>query len=128
MGRYDRYTRKEDLRPWKIHPIWRGIGCVLIVVLPIMAYAGATLLVQANVDNGWIRMPVEAVRTVDLPLIGSVPYLYANLALAAVMLLIGYGVVIIIYSGLFRAVGPPRYGPFDAPPPKRSRKKRDRLK
>lgn len=98
---------------------------MLIILLPIMVYAGASVLVEANVNNGWMRIPPEARTTVTFPYIASVPYFYAILAVTLLLLVVGYGVLIIIYSALYRVVGPPRYGPLDAPPPKRSRKKRN---
>jgi hypothetical protein len=30
--------------PWTVHPIWRGIGCLLMILLPIIAYGLAELL------------------------------------------------------------------------------------
>lgn len=24
--------------PWRVHPIWRGVGCILMVLIPIIAY------------------------------------------------------------------------------------------
>ncbi len=125
MGRYNRFDRtpmKE--RPWKIHPVWRGIGCVLIVLLPIMAYAGADVLIKSNLKNGWMAIPVELAGTIFIPFIGGIPYLYAKLLAGVVLLVIGYAILTIIYSLLFSAVGPPRYGPMDAPPPRKPKRRR----
>jgi hypothetical protein len=30
--------------PWTVHPIWRGIGCLLLILLPIIAFGLAELL------------------------------------------------------------------------------------
>jgi len=89
-----------------------------------MAYAGASVLVDLNMDNGWVRVPPEARRTVTIPNVATVENFYAILAVTILLLVIGFGVLIIAYSAMYRVVGPPKYGPLDAPPPKRSRKNR----
>lgn len=128
MGRYDRHAhRAAEERPWRVHPVWRGIGCVLIIILPMMAYAGAVELVKANLEYAWIAIPRELVVTVTIPFVNlAVPYLYANLAVGFLLLILGYGVLIIFYTAFYRIAGPPRLGPMDAPPPKRPRKRRRR--
>jgi len=93
-----------------------------------MAYAGATLLVELNMEHVWIRLPVEVTGVVTIPYIGAVPFLYAKLAVTLLLLFLGYGVLIMLYSGFYRAVGPSKYGPMDAPPPRRPRKKRRKLR
>ena len=124
MGRYDRYSSIQQREEKGIHPIWRGIGCILIIVIPMMAYAGAVELVKANYEFGWMRMPAELAQVVQIPYIGAVPNLYAYLAIGIVLLVIGYGILMIIYSIMYRAVGPSKYGPTDAPPPRRVKRRR----
>ncbi len=119
MGRYDRYTKKEEEKePSGINPVWRGIGCIMIILMPIMAYAGAIELVEANYINGWVPMPAEFATAVAIPYIGTIQNLYANLVVGVVLLVIGYGILTILYSILYSVMGPPKYGPTDAPPPR----------
>jgi len=47
MGRLQ-YQRDIQDEPASVHPIWRGIGFLLLGVIAIMSYAGANLLVEAN--------------------------------------------------------------------------------
>lgn len=118
MSKYDKFNARSRApeRPWKIHPIWRGIGCLMMFLIPLMSYAGAVLLVQANAANGWLPTPRDLARTITLPGIGGVPFLFANLLVTALLMLIGFGVLTIFYSIIYRMMGPPRYGPLDAPP------------
>ena len=123
-GGYGRQTPSKE-RPYEIHPVWRGIGCILIVLIPILAYAGAVLLVQANRSRGWLSVPPAFARAVDLPVFGSVPYLYANLAAAVVLALAGFVVLTVVYALFYRLAGPPALGPTDASPEwGRSRRRR----
>lgn len=121
MGKYDRRWEQPKPDPWTIHPIWRGIGCILLVVIPIMAYALADILVQSNFQNHWMPLPIEMVRSVDLPVVGLVPHLYANLIAAFLLSLLGFGLLTILYGIVNGMFGPSRYGPLDVPPDYRYR-------
>ena len=34
-----KYSRSEEGPfPWKVHPIWRGIGCIFLVIIPIISF------------------------------------------------------------------------------------------
>ena len=117
MGRYesnivDKDTKKDE----KIHPVWRGIGCIMMVLLPAMSYVGAVELVKANYYQGWIRMPIELTGP------SQFPYLYAYLLVGTMLLLIGSGLLITIYSLIYRIASGPRQGPLDASPEWRKRK------
>jgi hypothetical protein len=123
-GVYGRQTPSKE-RPYAIHPVWRGIGCIMIVLIPIMAYAGGVLLVQANRARGWLPVPQAFARSVELPVLGSVPYLYANLAVAIVLALAGFVILTVLYAIFYRLAGPPSLGPTDASPEwGRSRRRR----
>lgn len=114
MGKYKMQQPVKE-RPWRIHPIWRGIGCLLMVVIPIMAYAGAVLLVQANQELGWVTMPPETLTTVNVPFVGPVTNLYAILVTAVLLMMVGFGIMVILYGLLYRMMGVGE-SPLDAAP------------
>ena len=91
-----------------------------MILIPIMAYAGAVVLVQANLEQGWLPMPREMIQTVALPFVGDVEQFYAVVIVTALLMIVGFGVVTILYSLIYSAVGPPRLGPLDAPPVRRT--------
>ncbi len=122
MGKYDKFSRPVQVRerPWQVHPIWRGIGCLLMVIIPIMAYAGADLLVKANLENGWLAVPYELTTTVVIPFVNlSVPNLYAILLVAALLAIIGFGVLTIFNAIIYRIARPSRLDLLNAPPERR---------
>jgi hypothetical protein len=118
MSKYDNFSPRArgPARPWSIHPVWRGIGCIMMILIPVVAYAGAVLLVQENVKQGWLPVPIEFARAIDLPYLGTQPYLLANLLVALVLSLIGFGIFTMFYSFLYQLMGPSNLGPLDAPP------------
>ena len=126
MAKYDKYSAQSRApeRPWKIHPIWRGIGCLLMLIIPVIAYAGAVVLVRMNEEKGWLPAPVEFMKPVTLPVVGSVDNFYSVAAMTILLTIIGFGLVTIIYSMIYSAVGPSRLGPLDAPPVRTSPSKR----
>lgn len=110
-------------RPWRVHPIWMGIGCLLLIIIPIVSYAGAALLVEANTEAKWIELSAILMRTITIPAIGlKIPHLLANLLIAFVLAFIGFGVLMIIYSIVYSVIGPEKYSPMDSPPIRHSPK------
>lgn len=128
MSKYARFDRRPPAkeRPWTIHPIWRGIGCVMFLMIPVMSYAGAVLIVESNLLSRWIVMPPELMMTVRLPFVPlpPIPHLYANLLVGAVLVMLGFGALTILYALVFRLSGGSSLGPLDAPPVYRQRRRR----
>ena len=118
MAKYSSYNRRTplDQRPWTIHPIWRGIGCILMLLIPIMAYAGAILLIQANIENHWVPMPADMMQSITLPYIGAVQHLVATLITTILLSVIGFALLSFFYAIFFRLVNPDPLGPMDAKP------------
>jgi len=127
MGYTRDYFNKPQMRerPWKVHPIWRGIGCILIILIPIMSYAAAVMMVDANITAGWVPAPAVYMQTVLVPYLDMpIAHLYANLMVAGVLMLVGYAGLMVFYSVMYSVVGPPKLGPQDAPPIHRKRKQK----
>jgi hypothetical protein len=124
-----RFEKKGKERPWDVHPIWRGIGCILIVLMPIIAWACAELFMQSqqifNLPTSWYR-PVAIPLTTWQPLnvilsgidsiLSSLSFTGGTIFLTLLFLIIGYGLLILIYAVVYRIFGPPRYTQVDAKP------------
>jgi len=133
MGKYSSYSRPQPKpRNRGVHPVMRGIGCIMIVLVPILAYLGSILLVNYWAARGWVMVRAWYGPPTIHPLLwkvqGLVPILNflqaqnnleANLAFAFVITVIVGGLVSIIYGYTYSIFGPPRYGPQDAPPIRR---------
>lgn len=44
-----------------IHPIWRGVGFAMMVLIPIMAYAATEVVLQQNEIYGWFPFPMDLI-------------------------------------------------------------------
>jgi len=121
------------------HYIWRGIGCLMIIILPVMSIASANETVNYGIDNGWpipyemlqpVRLPdifysTGGLRTIFNPL-SAIPHFYAVSALSVLYLIFASGLISVIYAAVYRMVGPSKYGPTDAPPTKFKATKKSR--
>jgi hypothetical protein len=130
MGKYTSYSRQPPKpRNVGVHPVMRGIGCIMMVVVPILAYGAAVLLVNYGISRGWPIPPGWLGRPTIHPLLlslqGLAPVwnfllvqnnLIANVIFAVALTIVIGGIMSILYGYLYSIFGPPRYGPQDAPP------------
>jgi multidrug transporter EmrE-like cation transporter len=61
MGaKYREFNSQHKRKPKQtIHPIWRGVGFAMMVLIPIMAYAASEVTLQQNDIYGWFPFPVD---------------------------------------------------------------------
>jgi len=112
MGKYSQYRRSSEGQPFKIpiHPVWRGIGFALMILIPILSYIGSILLLEQNNTSHWFAIPYDLlVRWRD-------PFIIIKLLITIVFVFLAYSLFMLITFSLFRIFAPPRYGPFDVPP------------
>lgn len=134
MGKYSKFQTKPTKKK-VMNPIWRGIGCILIVIVPLMAY-GLTILFAPKIIAtgkvshdllGYVHFPLWVFRVMIL---GDIAYfiahinnLWLNIITFLVMLLILTAIASLTYSFVYALIGPARYTATDAPPPKYKAKK-----
>lgn len=131
MGRYS-FERTPKKKERTVHPIWRGIGCLMLLIVPLISYALADILVRYGIEQRLWFIPRELIGYAQLPpevwrfrilaslfgWIGRIENLYANLIMTLVFVALIFGVIAMVYAMTYKAAGPPQYGPHDAPPPK----------
>jgi hypothetical protein len=93
------------------HPVWRGIGCILIVIIPVISYFAAKLLIDSRSTIHWIVIPPEIVITKY-----SDPLILVKVLYAGIISIIIFLVIAIITFVIDKLFGPPKYGPFDVKP------------
>ena len=129
MGRVTTTVRKTS-KDRAEHPIWRGIGCLIILIVPVLSFAAASLTMPILMQRGLV--PQDLLFTPQLPdwlwyspvLAQSIHFLFVRYGIAATLMLTFAFILIIggffsvLYAFVYRMVGPSRYGPLDAPPTK----------
>ncbi len=118
MGKYNSYMKEQPPRNGqKVHPIWRGIGFALMIIVPLLSYVASLLILEANNTHHWFPIPSELIAH------GSDPLLYTKIFITVVLCIIAFGVFNLITAIANSMFGPPRYGPMDAPPVRKARRK-----
>jgi hypothetical protein len=118
MAKYSKFgqrslSRKERSR---LHPVWNGIGCLLMILIPVISYAGAVMLVERNLEERWLPVSRELYQTISLPVLGEVPHLFANLLVTGALALFLFSVLTVLFALISQASGVSTEGPYDAPP------------
>jgi len=121
MGRYKiSYSDRKDgyNETPEIHPVWRGIGFALIILIPVLSYFAGLLVIEANKLHNWVSIPPDLIAP------KGDPYLYLKIILTVVISFVVYTVFMLITFVSHRLFGPARYGPTDAPPIQRKIRRR----
>ena len=137
MGKYTSSAHKRPApKRDSIPPLVRGIGCLMFVLVPIVAYGIASMITP--LAPGWglpipaqwfgrpnLQNPVATIpflnEFVDLAL--AQDNLIANLVFGAIIMVLLFGIMTIVYGYVFSVASPSRYGPMDVPPPRVKTKK-----
>lgn len=109
MGKYTTYNKPPEPKKKTLHPIWRGIGFILLILAPVIAYFATLYLLDLNSQRHWFTIPR------DLLVRGSDPLLLVKVISTIALVLVLYAVFMLITFLIYRIFGPPRYGPQDAP-------------
>jgi hypothetical protein len=142
MGKYSgSSTLKESSvrKPTEPHGIWRGIGCVMMIIIPAISILIGIQVVDTALANK-IRIPPQLLGYPQLPdfvykLVGlreilipltRMKNLYAYVVVSILCMVLISSVISLIYAVVYRIVNPERYGPLDEPPSRKKAKKHSR--
>lgn len=130
MGKYSSYSRKKVTpRVVTVHPVMRGIGCLMMILVPILSYGIAVLVVNYGQRSGWpipqgwfghptihpLLLRLQGLRLIWDFLIQQNNLIANVIFTIAIMVVIG-GIMSIIYGYMYTLFGPSQYGPTDVPP------------
>ncbi|MDR3574941.1 MAG: hypothetical protein P4L50_13845 [Anaerolineaceae bacterium] len=113
MGKYSSSMNRQpnsELRSRRIHSVWRGIGFIFAILIPILAYYATLVVLDANNQKGWFQIPA------DLYYKGADPLLYVKIVGTIAIGFLFYAIFLMIYFIVYSMFAPPRYGPTDVPP------------
>jgi len=130
MGKYTSQSRQREVpRNRGVHPVMRGIGCLMIVIVPILAYGVSVILVNIGIQSGWPIPPDWLGKPTLSPLLWKLsglavilgfleaqPNLIANIVFTIAITIVIGGIMSILYGYIYKLFGPSQYGPTDAPP------------
>lgn len=113
MPKYDQYQSRKPVedKNEKVHPIWRGIGCVMVVVIPFLAYSAVFYIFNNRINFPWFTIPQEIV----FPTIKD-PYLLVKILYTIIFAFVLYLIMGIITFVINKFFGPSKKGPYDIKP------------
>lgn len=130
MAKYHSYEKRNPARSKDPHPVWRGIGCLIMLIVPALSLGISAILVQMapslgiQLPDGLLGRPIMPELLFRVPgLVGilnwiqSLNNLYAILVGTFTSMILLAGLLALVYAFVYRVVGPPRYTGIDAPPP-----------
>lgn len=97
--------------------MWSGIGCALMIILPIISYIAGDYFVNNAELYKWVIIPQELVQPIFKDTLILVKLLYM-----AIFIAISYLLLLVITVFVNKYLGPSRYGPYDVPLDKVERK------
>jgi hypothetical protein len=119
---FDREKRERDREP---HPIWRGIGVAMVVLVPIISFTIADLTISWMKTNRGFEIPLPLAKWAwDLPFYGVVEDALAVVLFALVVMLIVFGIFTIINAFVYRATSDQNLRRFESPPKRFKRKRK----
>ncbi len=126
-GKYRNYVSdkpniQKDLQ--RVHPIWRGVGFAMMVLIPIISYAAMQVLLQQNARHGWFPLPADLFATPGQFLYNLIPdpLLYIKIVLFLLCAFLLYFVFLLVSALITGAAGVnPKNDPFYVPPVRRTK-------
>jgi hypothetical protein len=113
MTKHGMFQSNFPPKPSKLpmHPVWRGIGLIMMVVLPVGSYLLASMLIENRNTLSWVIIPTDII----LNKYPKDPLILVRI-LYAVIILILIAVILAFFTFVAaRLFGPSRLDPFDMP-------------
>lgn len=130
MSKYQSSARRKvKERSNQPHYLWRGIGCMMMILIPVISIAAGYETITYALANGY-RVPYQLLGTPHYPdlfykssglmiilrPITAIRHFYAYAVASLFYITLLGGLSSLGYAFIYRMVGPARYGPLDAPP------------
>jgi hypothetical protein len=135
MGKYSTSTTQMESSIKKAKepsPLWRGIGCLMMIVIPAISIFAGNETVKYLAKNMLRAIPIQLQGYPQLPdivfkssglkaVFGPLAYINnfnAIVVVSLIYMILISALISVIYATVYAFVGPSRYGPTDAPPEK----------
>lgn len=111
MTKYSSYWQEREpiKNKYKSHPIWVGIGFLLLIIIPTISYFASLYLLEENGKYGYFIIATNMLAN------GADPLLYVKIFLTVFISMALFAIIYLIYFIAYRIFGPSRYSSKDAP-------------
>lgn len=101
-----------------VHPVWRGIGLILIVLIPALAYGVTMTILDLNAKNNWFPIPAEFM----IYKWGLDPFILVKIGMTLAISFVVYALFMLLTYLLNSLFAPKRYIAPDLPPVKKKKR------
>jgi hypothetical protein len=104
------YKRQQDIKKSEelrnVHPVWRGIGFIMMVLIPLVAFAASDILIQALPDLvAGFALPEVLMFHVTIPGYGEVRNMGAVIVMTLLLSATFYSLFLLINSVIINVMG-----------------------
>ncbi|GAB1469992.1 hypothetical protein MASR2M66_08690 [Chloroflexota bacterium] len=131
MSKYQSARKVEKVKSNQPHYAWRGIGCIMMIVIPAVSIAAGVETIKYALANRW-AVPVELLGYPRFPdlfykssgimqilsPVARIQHFYAFAAAGLFYTILLGAILSMLYAVIDRMTRPSQYGPLDAPPSK----------
>ena len=126
-SKYNDFKSQARPRRREPHPIWRGVGFLMIVLIPLMAYAAVDVFLRMNGENNWMPLPRDLIAQKGQFLYSIIPdpMIHIKVILFLVFILVFYLIYTLIAFMITSLVmgGPEKRDPYYVAPIRRQRRR-----
>ncbi len=125
MGFQTMRSREDRERERLPHPIWRGIGFAMIVLVPAISFVISDELIKnwQNSIPGFV-LPDNLRRTLEIPIYGEVDNFWGVLILAAIITLAIFAIFSFLNAMVYRSTREKNLRVFESSPQRYKPKKK----
>lgn len=125
MGFQTMRSREDRERERLPHPIWRGIGFAMIVLVPAISFVISDELIKnwQNSIPGFV-LPGNLRRTLEIPIYGEVDNFWGVLILAAIITLAIFAIFSFLNAMVYRSTREKNLRVFESSPQRYKPKKK----
>lgn len=110
MNKNYQFSKASVKQREAVHPVWFGIGFILMILIPILGYIGSQVILEENAKANWFPIPADMIiRFQD-------PYILIKLLITFILSFLVYALFLMITFIAHSLFGPRRYNPPDIPP------------
>lgn len=125
MGFHSMKSKDERARDDMPHPIWRGIGVIMIVLVPLLSFVIADELIRYLGNNyPEFTLPLEMQATVNVPIYGEVDDFFGVLAFAVIITIAIFALFSVVNAFVYRTTREKNLRVFESRPEKYKQKRK----
>lgn len=120
----DYFEQEKRERAEQQHPVWRGIGFLMAIIIPFFSFAAADVLLNYGKERGVVLPSELRSPPFEIPLYGTVLDIKAVLIVGFIIMLSLFVLLTVINALMYRSSSERTYQVFESEPKQFKKKKK----